>query len=577
MRPAGNRGADCAEAELLRQVIALARDELTGRLHPVDPWRFVRRLQSSPDTSTRATRVPRSAVGRCTGGRGGGRDHRSPPRQRRPHHRRPGQPAQGACRKRDSSPGRDPHRDGRRGGDGCDHRRSPGHGPRRATGHVDRQRDRTRQAARQATAQAAEQDSRAQQSPTGRPVDEVSTRELAGILARRVPAGVRRRIPAGPAATASRTGLSAPPTASGRPRDFPPQALTDVLSGVAIHPPIAPTAPPTARVTSQRRGRRSDTRTRRTCAPHRHPGAARRRRRAGRRSSTSWPERLPGGYVGVDVFFVISGFLITAHLLERPPRPAARPGRFWAPPDPPAAAGVAARARGHAGRVAAARSRDRSGRTPPRRRARRDAVRRQLGARRATPSTTSPPTNAPTAVQHFWSLSVEEQFYFVWPILIARLVLLRAAGRLEPRIAVLGRARRVLVAASLGYSVCATASDPAAAYFVTPTRIWELGVGGLLAVVPCAGAACRPPLSGTPCGACGGWTGLAADRGDRPALHRGDAVPGLAGLASGAGRAAAPARAPPRPSAAPPARCSRCARCSGSVTCPTRSTCGTGR
>ena len=90
--------------------------------------------------------------------------------------------------------------------------------------------------------------------------------------------------------------------------------------------------------------------------------------------------------------------------------------------------------------------------------------------------------NAPSPVQHFWSLSVEEQFYFVWPILILVMVLAARRFGWNRDIAVLA-GLAVLVTASLGYSIWETAHNPPAAYFVTPTRMWELGIGGLLAVV----------------------------------------------------------------------------------------------
>lgn len=96
----------------------------------------------------------------------------------------------------------------------------------------------------------------------------------------------------------------------------------------------------------------------------------------------------------------------------------------------------------------------------------------------------------PSPVQHYWSLAVEEQFYVVIPVLLLLIaVALRRWGHALPEHA--DRAlRRAVVAvlgavtiASLGYSVFVTEANPTAAYFSTPARAWELGVGGLVATL----------------------------------------------------------------------------------------------
>ncbi|RBY77026.1 hypothetical protein DQ239_12740 [Blastococcus sp. TF02-09] len=97
----------------------------------------------------------------------------------------------------------------------------------------------------------------------------------------------------------------------------------------------------------------------------------------------------------------------------------------------------------------------------------------------------------PSMVQHFWSLSVEEQFYLFWPALILLAFAFpvaggrhRRAGRagVDPRTVALWVVLGTVTAASVAWSLHATASSPVTAYFSTFTRAWELGVGALLAV-----------------------------------------------------------------------------------------------
>lgn len=202
-----------------------------------------------------------------------------------------------------------------------------------------------------------------------------------------------------------------------------------------------------------------------------------------------------GGFVGVDVFFVVSGFLITSLLIREGVSGSISLPEFWA------------------------------------RRAR-----RLLSASALTVVTTliaswfmlEPSRLAPLAgdalgiatfsvnirftvlgsdylsglslpspLLHFWSLALEEQFYMVWPIIVA------VAARFRQFKRILGSLIVVLFASSLAASYFYTPAYPAAAYFLLPTRAWELLAGAGLALVAPQLSRLRVPLR-----ALLGWIGL---------------------------------------------------------------------
>lgn len=83
-------------------------------------------------------------------------------------------------------------------------------------------------------------------------------------------------------------------------------------------------------------------------------------------------------------------------------------------------------------------------------------------------------------LQHYWSLSLEEQYYLVWPAAILLIAVLVAPGR-RPR--VLAAAITLAITSALFVlSLNLTRVDSASAYFITPARLWELSVGATVAL-----------------------------------------------------------------------------------------------
>jgi peptidoglycan/LPS O-acetylase OafA/YrhL len=208
-----------------------------------------------------------------------------------------------------------------------------------------------------------------------------------------------------------------------------------------------------------------------------------------------------GGYVGVDVFFVISGFVITELLLRQVDR-YGRPqfGTFYAR--------RARRILPAAGLVVVVAVL---------------ATYKWLGFIRGDEVADDARWVAvflgnvhfaaigtnyfqsqlpPSPLQNYWSLAVEEQFYLVYPTAILLLTLAWRAYDLRRKVMLFTGAVVIL---SLAWCIHATVADGASAYFVIWTRAWELALGGFVAAGAGLWAKIKPQVAVSV-----SWLGLAA-------------------------------------------------------------------